>query len=545
MKNIRHILITACILTLLSSAAYADTRISVFDAGGKAVISGTAKNTDDKISVSVFNDGKTAADADAMVPDSVVYVNQIMPDKDKTFNIPISLEKYQTGEYTLSVYQNGEQIEIKKFPYAEKEDNRNAIAELNKKAAEGKSAFADFIEQNRVRLEFSSDYDAAVSLRTAAEYLIKEAPFDTEDKEKCVEAYKKSMLAQAFADGKIDDIRNAEENIDALKKSPLKEVYGAKYVTDKVKTDMAKKLTLQAPYGTLDGFDNAVSDALILAVVNYPTGYGDIGTVIRALRTDFPSGILTDAKLRGVANKSYGSVAALKTALENVSEQTGGGNGGGTGGGGGSSKSSGTPFGVSSNSSPTENRSEDVTAKSGFTDMDNTEWAKAAVEALAKMGIVSGRGENKFCPGENITREEFVKMCVMLFEIPSASAKEPLFEDMDKGMWYYPYIKTAYGAGLINGVSDNRFGIGLYVSRQDAAVILDKCMSGYELDKVQEKNFSDSDEISDYAVNAVENMCAAEIISGYEDGSFRPKKSITRAEAAKLLFGTYERIGKI
>ena len=138
--------------------------------------------------------------------------------------------------------------------------------------------------------------------------------------------------------------------------------------------------------------------------------------------------------------------------------------------------------------------------------MDNTEWAKAAVEALAKMGIVSGRGENKFCPGENITREEFVKMCVMLFEIPSASAKEPLFEDMDKGMWYYPYIKTAYGAGLINGVSDNRFGIGLYVSRQDAAVILDKCMSGYELDKVQEKTFSDSDEISDYAVNAVENM---------------------------------------
>ena len=143
MKNIRHILITACILTLLSSAAYADTRISVFDADGKAVISGTAKNTDDKISVSVFNDGKTAADADAMVPDSVVYVNQIMPDKDKTFKIPISLEKYKTGEYTLSVYQNGEKLEIKKFPYAEKEDNRNAIAELNQKAAEGKSAFAD------------------------------------------------------------------------------------------------------------------------------------------------------------------------------------------------------------------------------------------------------------------------------------------------------------------------------------------------------------------------------------------------------------------
>ena len=44
------------------------------------------------------------------------------------------------------------------------------------------------------------------------------------------------------------------------------------------------------------------------------------------------------------------------------------------------------------------------------------------------------------------------------------------------------------------------------------------------------------DEISDYAAEAVKRMYALGIINGYEDGSFRPKNSITRAEAAKILY---------
>lgn len=112
-------------------------------------------------------------------------------------------------------------------------------------------------------------------------------------------------------------------------------------------------------------------------------------------------------------------------------------------------------------------------------------------------------------------------------------------------MWCYPYIKTAYGAKIINGISSDEFGVGRNVTRQDAMVILNECIKNYNLTYGEGEKFADDADISDYAKSAVENMRALGIISGYTDGTFCPKNSITRAEAAKILFEADERIDEI
>lgn len=48
--------------------------------------------------------------------------------------------------------------------------------------------------------------------------------------------------------------------------------------------------------------------------------------------------------------------------------------------------------------------------------------------------------------------------------------------------------------------------------------------------------FKDSDKISQYAKEAIENFSLSQIINGYDDGSFKPQNSIKREEAAKILF---------
>jgi len=51
-----------------------------------------------------------------------------------------------------------------------------------------------------------------------------------------------------------------------------------------------------------------------------------------------------------------------------------------------------------------------------------------------------------------------------------------------------------------------------------------------------EIKFKDASSISKYAKNAVKTCQMAGIVSGYNDGTFGPKKTATRAEAAQILY---------
>lgn len=550
MLNARRIFIGLFTALMVSTSAYAaDVEVSVFDNNDNANITGIANNQTGRVSACVFNIGKTASDAENMVADSVVFVNQTSPEADKSFNFPINMAKYSTGEYTLAVYQEGEKIVGKVFPFAKAADNRAAVAELNDiiRAANGNiSPVVQFLEGtdsvsgilNRVRLECSSDYDGVASISKAAAYMTENAPYDVNNKGAVVAAYKRAMLISAFADNKISNIEDAESDIDILNTAPLDAVYSARYITQTVKSNLAAKISSLAPYTSIESFETAVKDAMVLTVVNYSTGSGDISAVISAVYPQFPGELLTPAVCRTVANKSYATIDSLRKAMETAakgsSDKTSGGN---SSSGGGAPMKPGTSATVQNPSVTPENS----TGSKGFSDIEDVSWAAEAINALAAKGVVSGRGNNMFAPKDNITREEFVKMCVVLFKIPTGNDISLNFADVNSESWYYPYIKTAYGAGVVNGTSETSFGVGSYITRQDAAVIINNCMEKFNLKPGEAETFADWESISDYAKDAVMNMRKLNIISGYEDGSFLPKNNITRAEAAKMLFSADER----
>ena len=60
--------------------------------------------------------------------------------------------------------------------------------------------------------------------------------------------------------------------------------------------------------------------------------------------------------------------------------------------------------------------------------------------------------------------------------------------------------------------------------------------AGYELPK-GDSDFSDSEQISDYAADAINALVSGKIISGIGGGLFDPLASATRAQAAKMIYG--------
>lgn len=183
-------------------------------------------------------------------------------------------------------------------------------------------------------------------------------------------------------------------------------------------------------------------------------------------------------------------------------------------------------------------------AKPHFDDVGENHWAKSYIEKLAELGIINGRG-NTFAPEDNITRAEFVAILSRI-EAEENVAADTEFDDVSADAWYAENVAWAVENGITNGVSETSFAPNAKITREDMAVML---MRFIELKKItlasgEEIVFKDSDQIAQYATEAVSMMQRAGIISGMGDAIFAPKSFATRAQAAKMISLILEAYGK-
>lgn len=210
-------------------------------------------------------------------------------------------------------------------------------------------------------------------------------------------------------------------------------------------------------------------------------------------------------------------------------------------GGGASSGSSGSSpvFSSQTTPPPANNNQTDTSVPTGiFADLPDSHWASAYVRNLADKGIISGVGENNFAPDNYITREEFVKILVSALGIPAADKLNDSFSDADENAWYYPYVAAAYNAGILSGCGDGTLGVGRNITREDMSVLVVKALesSGRSLESDFELNFTDNEQISDYAKESIRLLKGMGIVSGDENNLFCPKEPLTRAQAATVVY---------
>lgn len=240
------------------------------------------------------------------------------------------------------------------------------------------------------------------------------------------------------------------------------------------------------------------------------------------------------------------SINTLRNVIENAELQakkqnnTGGTNGSPSASGGGSYPSDSVKIAATNISEKEYGVITDVHT-SKFTDLENYEWAKPAIALLVKKGSVNGKSNGVFAPSDYITREEFVKMLLLTFEY-KINASKSTFADVDNASWYAPYVMSIVNLGLANGISDNMFGTGVPITREDAAVLLARVLEDQNIAFTEAGEyiaFADDGYISDYAYGSVIAMTKSGIINGMEHNRFAPQDNATRAEAAKLIYEAY------
>lgn len=228
---------------------------------------------------------------------------------------------------------------------------------------------------------------------------------------------------------------------------------------------------------------------------------------------------------------------AEKIETEKNKEETGGGSSGGSGGGSSSGRGNSNRNDVSgvvtNDLLPSENTNEVITET--FHDLNTVSWAKEAICYLADKNVLNGRENGLFYPDDLVTREEFVKMITLALHILDDSA-ETGFTDVECGRWSYPYIASGVAAAIINGVSEQKFAPEAFITRQDMAVIVFRAAQCMKLELSGTAAFSDENEISDYAKNAVSHLAGTGIVNGVGNGLFAPKDAVTRAQAAKIIY---------
>lgn len=129
--------------------------------------------------------------------------------------------------------------------------------------------------------------------------------------------------------------------------------------------------------------------------------------------------------------------------------------------------------------------------------------------------------------------DHFTKFAVMATDEP---VKENVSFNDIKGHWAESNIKQAVSSGIVTGYPNGNFKPDSTVSRAEFAVMLmnslQRAGDGAAL------TFTDEAKIGDWAKKAIAQAVQLGIITGYDDGTFRPDATITRSEMAVMVART-------
>ncbi len=175
-----------------------------------------------------------------------------------------------------------------------------------------------------------------------------------------------------------------------------------------------------------------------------------------------------------------------------------------------------------------------------FSDVSETYWGNTAIMYLAEKNIVNGFTDGTFRPEALVTREQFAKMICEAFELPLQDDVY-VYSDVETDAWYEKYVLIISQSGLMNGMGNQKFGIGKTLIRQDLAVIADRIIKeGFVNEEFEAETsqsvFSDINTVSDYAKSSVLEMQKRGVVNGMEANQFKPFGGVTRAQAAQIIY---------
>ena len=183
-----------------------------------------------------------------------------------------------------------------------------------------------------------------------------------------------------------------------------------------------------------------------------------------------------------------------------------------------------TPFGGSSDNTTPTQPAEKPSA-----------WAEEYVTMAINHGFVPQSLQSKYT--QATTRAEFCALAVALYEIVTSSE---ITERITFGDTNDVNVEKMAAIGVVNGTGNNQFSPNDNLTREQAATMLSRLADamGKPLPK-QAATFTDNSSISSWALEAVGQMQATEIMGGIGNNTFAPKNPYTREQSIITIMRLY------
>lgn len=168
-----------------------------------------------------------------------------------------------------------------------------------------------------------------------------------------------------------------------------------------------------------------------------------------------------------------------------------------------------------------------------FADVPAANWEFNAVRFVSSHELFNGTGSSTFSPDLPMSRGMLAVVLHNLENNPSQGLTG-MFIDVDNSKWYAEGISWAAEQGIVSGYGGGKFGPNDDITREQLAVMLWR-YAGRPAATSSSLNFTDADEISSWALDAMRWATGNGIISGKGNGILDPAGKATRAQAAQML----------
>lgn len=178
--------------------------------------------------------------------------------------------------------------------------------------------------------------------------------------------------------------------------------------------------------------------------------------------------------------------------------------------------------------------------ESGISMEDSQQETFASYPLLVVGGheaYMSGEEGARFYPDRAMTRAEMAQVLYNLL-----ASYPPVtggsFSDVSAGAWYATAVNTLVELDVLSGYEDGTFRPNNAVTRAEFVTAVCKCF-----DNLSTGSAGFSDVSSHWAEGFINQAVAEDWISGFPDGTFRPDESIQRCQVTAILNKALERTG--
>lgn len=171
-----------------------------------------------------------------------------------------------------------------------------------------------------------------------------------------------------------------------------------------------------------------------------------------------------------------------------------------------------------------------------FRDVPNGYWAKYPIEYLATAGVIGGYPDGTFKPEKALSRAE---LCTLLIKAKGTKISKPtssIFPDLPANHWAAPYVAAAVSQKLVLGYPDGTFKPKKSLTRAEAVKII-ASFDGLKTPKATVAPFPDVP-TTHWAAPFIQAAKQAGLLQYLKGKNFEPNKRLSRAEAAEMIFKT-------